>query len=106
SNALDALVRRLASDPRNVGIPLQKRFATTDVRVLALGQAPLTWIGMQPSVRALSRWSGRALVDGTEVDWSLILKAWLRDPKTDPPTVWNYWKREFVHLNRLTLYLT
>jgi len=51
---------------------------------------------MQPSVRALSRWTGRALVDGTERDWSLILKAWLRDPKTDPPTVWNYWKREFL----------
>ena len=40
---------------------------------------------MQPSVRALSRWTGRALVDGTERDWSLILKAWLRDPKTDSP---------------------
>ena len=38
---------------------------------------------MQPSARALYRWSGRAAVDGVERDWSLILKAWLRDAKTD-----------------------
>ena len=58
--------------------------------------APLTWIGMQPSARALYRWSGRAAVDGVERDWSLILKAWLRDAKTDAPAQWNYWKREFL----------
>jgi len=51
---------------------------------------------MQPSVRALYRWSGSALVDGTERDWSLILKAWVREPKTDLPSVWDYWKREFL----------
>jgi hypothetical protein len=55
---------------------------------------------MQPSTRALYRWSGRALVDGAERDWSLILKAWLREPKTDLPTVWNYWKREFLAYSR------
>jgi hypothetical protein len=64
--------------------------------VLAVSHAPLTWIGMQPSLRALYRWSGRALVDRAEREWSLILKAWLRDPKTDQPTTWNYWKREFL----------
>ena len=51
---------------------------------------------MQPGVRALYRWSGRAAVDGVARDWSLILKAWLRDAKTDVPSQWNYWKREFL----------
>jgi hypothetical protein len=51
---------------------------------------------MQPSARALYRWSGRAAVDGVERDWSLILKAWLRDAKSDVPAQWNYWKREFL----------
>ena len=51
---------------------------------------------MQPGVRALYRWSGRAAVDGIERDWSLILKTWLRDPKTDVLAQWNYWKREFL----------
>jgi hypothetical protein len=35
-------------------------------------------------------------VDAVERDWSLILKAWVRDPKTDVPAQWNYWKREFL----------
>jgi hypothetical protein len=51
---------------------------------------------MSPSSRALYRWSGRAAVDGAERDWSLILKAWLRDPNSDAPSQWNYWKREFL----------
>ncbi|HYU82118.1 MAG TPA: aminoglycoside phosphotransferase, partial [Candidatus Polarisedimenticolia bacterium] len=51
---------------------------------------------MSPETRALFRWSGRAMVDGAEHDWSLILKAWRRDPKTDDPAHWNYWKREFL----------
>ena len=51
---------------------------------------------MQPAQRALYRWIGRALVNGTERDWSLILKGWLREPKTDLPTAWNHWKREFL----------
>ena len=51
---------------------------------------------MQPGVRALYRWGGRAAVDGIERDWSLILKTWLRDPKTDALAEWNYWKREFL----------
>jgi hypothetical protein len=71
-------------------------FETNEVHAVTVSSAPLTWIGMQPSTRALYRWSGRALVDGAERDWSLILKAWLREPKTDLPTVWNYWKREFL----------
>lgn len=50
---------------------------------------------MSPSLRALYRWRGRAMVDGVERDWSLILKSWLRDPKTDVPSQWNHWKREF-----------
>jgi hypothetical protein len=51
---------------------------------------------MSPDTRALFRWSGRAEVDGVERDWSLILKAWRRDPKTDDASHWNYWKREFL----------
>ncbi|OLC10644.1 MAG: hypothetical protein AUH39_01500 [Chloroflexi bacterium 13_1_40CM_67_9] len=51
---------------------------------------------MSPSARALFRWSGRALVDGVERDWSLILKAWLRDSRADLPTQWDFWKREFL----------
>jgi hypothetical protein len=51
---------------------------------------------MSPSARALYRWSGRAAVDGVERDWSLILKAWVRDPKSDVPSQWNNWKREFL----------
>ena len=51
---------------------------------------------MSPSGRALFRWGGRALVDGVEREWSLILKTWLRDSKTDLPTQWDYWKREFL----------
>jgi hypothetical protein len=50
---------------------------------------------MSPS-RALYRWRGRAIADGAERAWSLILKAWLRDPKTDVPSQWNHWKREFL----------
>jgi len=51
---------------------------------------------MQPSARVLYRWSGRAAVEGVERDWSLILKAWVRDPRTDVPAQWNYWRREFL----------
>jgi hypothetical protein len=51
---------------------------------------------MNPSTRALLRWSGRALVDGAERDWSMILKVWRRDPKTDARENWTYWKREFL----------
>ena len=51
---------------------------------------------MSPSSRALFRWSGRALVDGGERDWSLILKMWRRDAETDAPERWTYWKREFL----------
>ena len=47
-------------------------------------------------MRALFRWTGRAKVDGDELEWSLILKAWRREPKTDGPDHWNYWKREFL----------
>ena len=58
---------------------------------------------MSPSIRALYRWSGRALVGGAERDWSLILKAWLRDPESDVPTQWDYWKREFLAYSSGTL---
>ena len=51
---------------------------------------------MDPSGRALFRWSGRALVGGGEREWSLILKAWRRDPRTDATEQWTYWKREFL----------
>ena len=51
---------------------------------------------MSPDTRALFRWTGRAVVDGAERDWSVILKGWRRDPKTDDPSHWNYWKREFL----------
>lgn len=51
---------------------------------------------MNPNGRALFRWSGRALVDQTEREWSLILKAWRRDPKTDAAEQWTHWKREFL----------
>ena len=57
---------------------------------------PLTWLGMNPTARALYRWNGHAAVDRTERDWSLILKAWLPDPESDVPTQWDYWKREFL----------
>jgi hypothetical protein len=51
---------------------------------------------MNPNTRALHRWSGRALVNGVEREWSLILKVWRRDPKTDASEQWTYWKREFL----------
>jgi hypothetical protein len=51
---------------------------------------------MNPSTRALFRWRGRALVGGAEREWSLILKVWRRDPKTDVSEQWTYWKREFL----------
>jgi hypothetical protein len=51
---------------------------------------------MNPNARALFRWSGRALVDGVEREWSLILKVWGRDSKTDAAEQWTYWKREFL----------
>jgi hypothetical protein len=51
---------------------------------------------VSPDTRALFRWTGRAMVDGDEREWSLILKAWRRDPKTEDPGHWNYWKREFL----------
>lgn len=51
---------------------------------------------MNPSTRALFRWSGRARVGGAERDWSLILKAWRRDPNADSRSEWTYWKREFL----------
>jgi len=51
---------------------------------------------MSPDKRALFRWTGRAMVDGDEREWSLILKAWRRDPQTEGPGHWNYWKREFL----------
>lgn len=51
---------------------------------------------MSPTARALYRWSGRAAVNGVEQDWSLILKAWVRDPESDVPSQWDYWKREFL----------
>jgi len=79
-----------------VTVALRKLLETTDIRVISTSHAPLTWIGMQPRVRALYRWSGRALVDGAERDWSLILKTWLREPEADLPTDWDHWKREFL----------
>jgi hypothetical protein len=51
---------------------------------------------MQPSRRALYRWRGRAIVDGADREWSLILKVSRRDPNTDREAAWNYWKREFL----------
>jgi hypothetical protein len=51
---------------------------------------------MNPTARALYRWSGRAVASAVERDWSLILKAWVRDPESDLATQWNYWKREFL----------
>ncbi|MGH2472973.1 MAG: hypothetical protein ACRDG6_11305 [Candidatus Limnocylindria bacterium] len=36
------------------------------------------------------------MIEGVERDWSLIVKAWLRDPKADVAPQWNYWKREFL----------
>jgi hypothetical protein len=51
---------------------------------------------MRPSVRALHHWIGSAVVNGVERDWSLILKVWLRDLKSDIPTQWDFWKREFL----------
>ena len=51
---------------------------------------------MSPDARALFRWSGRASVDGAEREWSLILKVWRLDAKSDAPERWNYWKREFL----------
>jgi hypothetical protein len=64
--------------------------------VLASSFAPITWIGMNPSTRALFRWSGRASVGGAEREWSMILKAWRREPKADSRSEWTYWKREFL----------
>jgi hypothetical protein len=96
SSALDALVGRLAGDEKNVNGSLRKLFEASDVRPVRTQHAPLTWIGMNPTGRALYRWSGRAVFDGVERDWSLILKAWVRDPKTDSPSQWDYWKREFL----------
>jgi hypothetical protein len=51
---------------------------------------------MQPTLRVLHRWTGRALVSGVEREWSLVLKLSRRDPRTDDPSAWNYWKREFL----------
>jgi hypothetical protein len=51
---------------------------------------------MNPTARALYRWKGRADVDGVAQDWSVILKAWVRDLESDAPTGWDYWKREFL----------
>ena len=51
---------------------------------------------MNPSTRALYRWRGRARIAGVVRDWSLILKAWRRDPESDEATQWDYWKREFL----------
>jgi hypothetical protein len=51
---------------------------------------------MQPGHRALYRWSGRAVADGADRDWSLILKVSRRDPNIDQEAAWNYWKREFL----------
>jgi hypothetical protein len=51
---------------------------------------------MNPNTRALFRWRGSALVGGVEREWSLILKVWRRDPKTDAAENWTYWKREFL----------
>jgi hypothetical protein len=96
SSELDALAGRLAGDLGTVNAPLQKLFGTSAVRVLTASHAPLTWIGVNPTARALYRWSGRAAIDGVEREWSLILKAWVRDPKSDVPTQWDYWKREFL----------
>ncbi len=54
---------------------------------------------MAPSMRALYRWTGRALVEGIDHGFSVILKAWVRDTETDVPVQWNYWKREFLAYN-------
>lgn len=51
---------------------------------------------MQPELRSLNRWTGRASVSGAEREWSLIQKVSHRDPKADDPSAWNYWKREFL----------
>ncbi|HEY8824270.1 MAG TPA: hypothetical protein VIP07_05220 [Candidatus Limnocylindria bacterium] len=51
---------------------------------------------MNPNTRALFHWNGRASVGGAEREWSLILKAWRRDPTTDAAAEWTYWKREFL----------
>jgi hypothetical protein len=51
---------------------------------------------MQPGHRALFRWTGHAVADGAERDWSLILKVSRRDPNSDRESAWNYWKREFL----------
>jgi hypothetical protein len=86
----------VAGDLATFEAPLRKLFGSDDVRVLSSSHAALTFIGMSPDTRALFRWSGRAVVDRAEHDWSLILKVWRRDPKTDDPGHWNYWKREFL----------
>jgi phosphotransferase family enzyme len=75
---------------------LRKLFATRDVVVTSSSYVPLEWVGMQPSQRALYRWSGRAAAEGADRDWSLILKVSRRDPNTDRESAWNYWKREFL----------
>ena len=51
---------------------------------------------MQPGQRGLYRWSGRAIADGADRQWALILKVSRRDPKADRESAWNYWKREFL----------
>lgn len=73
-----------------------KLFNTGDVHVGAATRTPITWVGMQPALRSLYRWSGRATVGGAEREWSLVQKVSHRDPKTDDPSMWNYWKREFL----------
>lgn len=75
---------------------MRELFNTGDVHVGAATRTPITWVGMQPALRSLYRWSGRATVGGAEREWSLVQKVSRRDPKADDPSASSYWKREFL----------
>ena len=76
--------------------PVSDLFGARVSQLVDTTSTPLSWIGMRPSERALSRWQGSALVAGVKRSWSLILKIQRRVPESDDPDRWDYWRREFL----------